>query len=113
MSPRPPKVQLLGLLPAILKPCGPACAQPFTNVSVEALIDEGNGRRKGRHGAEGREGQNDGQAEVLERREGREGDLFVSREPEGPPEEEREGPDPKCPGERKQTEGDEQLGSLE
>src|SRR5438309_10291264 len=40
MSPRPPKVQLLGLLPAILKPCGPACAQPFTNVSVEALIDE-------------------------------------------------------------------------
>lgn len=40
MSARPPKVQLLGLLPAILKPCGPACAQPFTNVSVEALIDE-------------------------------------------------------------------------
>src|SRR5207247_1945215 len=40
MAPRPPKVQLLGLLPAILKPCGPACAQPFTNVSVEALIDE-------------------------------------------------------------------------
>src|SRR5205809_7256582 len=40
MSPRPPKVQLLGLLPAILKPCGPACAQPFTNVSVEALMDE-------------------------------------------------------------------------
>src|SRR5436853_6952531 len=39
MSPRPPKVQLLGLLPAILKPCGPACAQPFTNVSVEALMD--------------------------------------------------------------------------
>src|SRR5437870_119000 len=124
MSPRPPKVQLLGLLPAILKPCGPACAQPFTNVSVEALIDEerrepqdftdqGNDRRKGRHWAEDREGQNDGQAEVLERREGREGDLFVSREPEGPPEEEREGPDPKCPGERKQTEGDEQLGSLE
>ena len=40
MSPRPPKVQLLGLLPAILKPCGPACARPFTNVCVEALIDE-------------------------------------------------------------------------
>src|SRR2546430_14381959 len=40
MSPRPPKVQLLGLLPAILKPCGPACAQPFTNVSVEALKEE-------------------------------------------------------------------------
>jgi len=31
---------LLGLLPAILKPCGPACAQPFTNESVEALKDE-------------------------------------------------------------------------
>ena len=40
MSARPPKVQLLGLLPAFLKPCGPACAQPFTNVSVEALMDE-------------------------------------------------------------------------
>lgn len=40
MSARPPKVQLLGLLPAILKPCGPACAQPFTNVTVEALADE-------------------------------------------------------------------------
>jgi hypothetical protein len=31
---------LLGLLPAILKPCGPACAQPFTNESVEALKEE-------------------------------------------------------------------------
>ena len=40
MSPRPPRVQLLGLLPAILKPCGPACAQPFTNESVETLKDE-------------------------------------------------------------------------
>src|SRR5256886_14149635 len=39
MSPRPPKVQLLGLLPAILKPCGPACAQPFTNVRPAALND--------------------------------------------------------------------------
>lgn len=37
MDPRPPRIQLLGLLPAILKPCGPACAQPFTNRSVEAL----------------------------------------------------------------------------
>src|SRR3989442_7970835 len=37
---RPPRVQLLGLLPAILKPCGPACAQPFTKRNVEALRDE-------------------------------------------------------------------------
>jgi len=37
---RPPRVQLLGLLPAILKPCGPACAQPFTNRDVEALREE-------------------------------------------------------------------------
>src|SRR3989442_4478015 len=37
---RPPRVQLLGLLPAILKPCGPAFAQPFTNRNVEALRDE-------------------------------------------------------------------------
>jgi hypothetical protein len=37
---RPPRIQLLGLLPAILKPCGPACAQPFTNESVEALKAE-------------------------------------------------------------------------
>ena len=37
---RPPRVQLLGILPAILKPCGPACAQPFTNRNVEALRDE-------------------------------------------------------------------------
>ena len=37
---RPPRIQLLGLLPAILKPCGPACAQPFTNRSVEDLRDE-------------------------------------------------------------------------
>jgi len=33
-------VQLLGLLPAILKPCGPACAQPFTQESVESLKAE-------------------------------------------------------------------------
>ena len=31
---------MLGLLPAILKPCGPACAQPFTHRNVEALRDE-------------------------------------------------------------------------
>jgi len=37
---RPPRVQLLGLLPAILKPCGPACAQPFMNRNVAALCDE-------------------------------------------------------------------------
>ena len=37
---RPPRIQLLGLLPAILKPCGPACAQPFTDRSVADLRDE-------------------------------------------------------------------------
>jgi len=37
---KPPKVQLVGLLPAILKPCGPACAQPFTQRNVEALREE-------------------------------------------------------------------------
>ena len=37
---RPPRVQLLGLLLAILKPCGPACAQPFTNRNVEAMREE-------------------------------------------------------------------------
>src|SRR2546426_9868677 len=40
MSSRPPRIQLLGLLPAILKPCGPACAQPFTSRHVGALRDE-------------------------------------------------------------------------
>src|SRR5207253_3683551 len=40
VSSRPPRIQLLGLLPAILKPCGPACAQPFTNKSVETLKEE-------------------------------------------------------------------------
>src|SRR5206468_12676112 len=71
------------------------------------FTDQGNDRRQGRHWAEDREGQNDGQAEVLERREGREGDLFVSGKTERPPEEEREGPDPKRPGEREQPEGEE------
>src|SRR3989440_9720146 len=37
---RPPRVQLLGLPPAILNPCGPACAQPFTNRNVEAMREE-------------------------------------------------------------------------
>src|SRR2546428_6837960 len=37
---RPPRIPLLGLLPAILKPCCPACAQPFTQRNVEALRDE-------------------------------------------------------------------------
>src|SRR2546425_13264409 len=37
---RPPRVQPPGLPPAILKPCGPACAQPFTNRNVEALREE-------------------------------------------------------------------------
>jgi hypothetical protein len=37
---RPPRIQFLGLLPAILKPCGPACAQPFTSRNVETLRDE-------------------------------------------------------------------------
>lgn len=37
---RPTKVQLVGLLPAILKPCGPACAQPFMNRNVRALAAE-------------------------------------------------------------------------
>src|SRR5205809_1046199 len=143
MSPRPPKVQLLGLLPAILKPCGPACAQPFTNVSVEALIDEERretpdllreNSERAHELAERLVGEFGSRLRIevvglesprgiwlgLRHRVGRgfavivDGrDVFVSREPEGPPEEEREGPDPKCPGERKQTEGDEQLGSLE
>ncbi len=40
VSSRPPRIQLLGLLPAILKPCGPACAQPFMNRNVRALAEE-------------------------------------------------------------------------
>lgn len=40
MSSRPLRVQMLGLLPAILKPCGPACAQPFMNHPVEKLTTE-------------------------------------------------------------------------
>jgi hypothetical protein len=37
---RPPRIQLIGLLPAVLKPCGPACAQPFMNNIVTALASE-------------------------------------------------------------------------
>ena len=37
---RPPRIQLVGLLPAILKPCGPACAQPFMNDTVAQLKSE-------------------------------------------------------------------------
>lgn len=40
MGVRPPRVQLVGLLPAILKPCGPACAQPFMNETVAQLRAE-------------------------------------------------------------------------
>lgn len=40
MGSRPPRVQLVGLLPAILKPCGPACAQPFLNDTVGHLRRE-------------------------------------------------------------------------
>ncbi|HYS99705.1 MAG TPA: hypothetical protein VEO20_03485 [Thermoplasmata archaeon] len=40
MADRPLQIQLLGLLPAILKPCGPACAQPFMNRTVEELRRE-------------------------------------------------------------------------
>ncbi len=36
----PVRVRLVGLLPAILKPCGPACAQPFMNRPVETLAEE-------------------------------------------------------------------------
>ncbi len=31
---------MVGLLPAILKPCGPACAQPFMNRPVEILTNQ-------------------------------------------------------------------------
>lgn len=31
---------MLGLLPAILKPCGPTCAQPFMNRPAERLSHE-------------------------------------------------------------------------
>lgn len=36
----PARITVLGLLPAVLKPCGPACAQPFTNPQVRALEAE-------------------------------------------------------------------------
>ncbi len=31
---------MVGLIPAILKPCGPACAQPFMNRPVETLAQQ-------------------------------------------------------------------------
>ncbi len=40
VSDRPVRVRLVGLLPAILKPCGAACAQPFMNRPVETLADQ-------------------------------------------------------------------------
>ncbi len=40
MRDRPVRVRLVGILPAILKPCGPACAQPFMNRPVQTLADE-------------------------------------------------------------------------
>lgn len=40
MASRRAKVQFVGLVPAVLKPCGPACAQPFTDRAVRALADE-------------------------------------------------------------------------
>jgi hypothetical protein len=40
MAARPPRIQLVGLLPAILKPCGPSCAQPFMNNTVAELRSE-------------------------------------------------------------------------
>src|SRR2546428_4762454 len=36
----PLRIQLLVLLPAILKPFGPSCAQPFLNNTVTALASE-------------------------------------------------------------------------
>src|SRR2546427_403111 len=78
----------------------------------EDFTDQRDDRGEGRHRAEDREGQHDGETEVLERREGREGDLIVSRDAERARKEEREGPDPKRPGEGEQAQGDEQLGPL-
>ncbi len=36
----PVRVQMLGLWPAVLKPCGPACAQPFMQGPVARLSSE-------------------------------------------------------------------------
>lgn len=36
----PLRIRMVGLLPAILKPCGAACAQPFMNRPVQALSHE-------------------------------------------------------------------------
>ncbi len=40
VSGRPIRIQLLGLWPAVLQPCGPSCARPFVNAPVEALSQE-------------------------------------------------------------------------
>ncbi len=40
MDRRPVRVRMVGLLPAILKPCGAACAQPFMNKPVNNLTNE-------------------------------------------------------------------------
>lgn len=40
MDAKPPRVQLVGLLPAIMTPCGPSCAAPFTHGTVSALQQE-------------------------------------------------------------------------
>lgn len=40
MALKPVRIQMLGLLPAILKPCGPTCAQPFMTGPVQELVTE-------------------------------------------------------------------------
>ena len=40
MSAQPVRVRMLGLLPAVLAPCGAACARPFMNQPVERLSEE-------------------------------------------------------------------------
>jgi hypothetical protein len=40
MGAEPLRVQMLGLLPAVLKPCGPTCAQPFMPGPVQELASE-------------------------------------------------------------------------
>ena len=40
MQGRPVRVRMLGLLPAVLAPCGAACARPFMNKPVEHLSQE-------------------------------------------------------------------------
>ncbi len=40
MHAQPVRVRMLGLLPAVLAPCGAACAQPFMNGPVKELSQE-------------------------------------------------------------------------